>query len=225
MITPIIIDSGSKGNAIIYDNVIVDMGVSYKKAKDHIRNCKYLFLTHEHTDHFNKKALLKINEFRPDILIISPYYLQSNIEVIGLKNVMYIKPNIEYSIANFTFMAYELTHNVLNVGYSFTFFKEGKSFKIFHATDTYSLKDIEAKGYDLYCIEFNHDEEEIEKDILAKKLKGVWSHEVSSSMNHMSFQRAQAWLNDNFEFGKSQVIPLHLSSSYKPKEEKEDVNE
>lgn len=215
IIDPVIIETGSRGNCIVYDRIIVDMGVSYKKAKEHIKDCKYLFLTHEHGDHFNKNALIKINDYRPDILIIAPYYLKPNIEELGLRGIMYIKPNISYEISNVRFVAYELIHNVLNVGYSFEFIDGSERFKVFHATDTYSLDGIDAKGYDLYSIELNHDEDEIEKDIIAKTIKGEYAHEVTSSMNHMSFQRAQKWLDINFEFGKSRLIPLHISSTYK----------
>ena len=151
-------------------------------------------------------------------MIVSPYYLQDILDTINIRNLMYIKPNIKYAVANFTFMAHELKHNVLNVGYSFEIFKDDEIFKIFHATDTYDLEGIEAPGFDIYGIEFNHDEVEIEKDINKKKIMGIYSHEVSSSMNHMSFQRADKWLSKNFEYGKSKVIPLHLSSSYQSNE-------
>lgn len=42
-----IVESSSKGNMIMIDDVIcLDMGVSYKKAKPHLKNLKMLFISH-----------------------------------------------------------------------------------------------------------------------------------------------------------------------------------
>ena len=214
MIEPVVVATGSKGNCIIYDKVIIDIGVSFKKCQDHIRNCKFLFLTHEHGDHLNKTTLKKLIDHRPDILIIAPYYLEEKLYPLGLRNVHYIKPNVEYELPNLIFKAHEVTHDVLNVAYSLYFQEDHETYyKIFHATDTYSLDGIEAKDYDLYAVEYNHDEILIQKDIERKKILGQYAHEVAAVYNHQSFQRAQAWLNDQAK-PESRVMKLHLSSSY-----------
>lgn len=214
MIEPIVVATGSRGNCIVYGNIIVDAGVSYKKMEPYIRHCRYLLLTHEHGDHIKEATLRKINTLRPDIMIITPYYLVDKLLTAGIRNVCEIKPDVEYQLPGVVIKAHELVHDVLNVGYSMEFqLPEGKTYKIFHATDTYSLSHIEMRGYDLYAIEYNHDEIQIQKDIEHKKILGVFAHEVEATFNHHSFQRANAWLNDMAD-ENSQVLKLHLSSTY-----------
>lgn len=45
-----IISTGSKGNCIVVNNnILLDIGVSYKKIKPYLKNIKLVFISHRHT--------------------------------------------------------------------------------------------------------------------------------------------------------------------------------
>lgn len=45
-----IVSSSSKGNCIIVENfLMLDIGVSYKKIKDKLKDIKLIFISHSHT--------------------------------------------------------------------------------------------------------------------------------------------------------------------------------
>ena len=95
-------------------------------------------------------------------------------------------------------------HDVENCGYRI--FSYGK--KIFHATDTAHLQGIEAKGYDLYAIEHNYCEEEIEEIIRKKKALGQYSYEIGAINSHLSEQQARDFIYKN-KVGNCQILRLH----------------
>lgn len=45
-----ILSSSSKANCIIIENILaLDMGVSYAKVKNYLKNIKLIFISHKHT--------------------------------------------------------------------------------------------------------------------------------------------------------------------------------
>lgn len=69
----IMLSSGSKGNSLIIKpyQLIVDMGMSYKHYdKSILKHIKYVFLTHEHGDHFNVSTINQIMQNEPHITFI-----------------------------------------------------------------------------------------------------------------------------------------------------------
>ena len=45
-----IIASSSKGNAYIYNqDILLDVGISYIKIKDYLKNIRLILLTHQHS--------------------------------------------------------------------------------------------------------------------------------------------------------------------------------
>lgn len=83
-----------KDNKIIY----ID---PYKIEKE-MEDADFLFITHDHYDHFSKDDILKvINE---DTVIVIPESCSSKIEVLLLNNkIIYVKPNNKYEINNLKF--------------------------------------------------------------------------------------------------------------------------
>ena len=53
-----IISTGSKGNAVVINDVIlIDCGVSFRALKDVYKNIKIVLLTHIHSDHLTGEQL------------------------------------------------------------------------------------------------------------------------------------------------------------------------
>ena len=86
-----------------------------------------------------------------------------------------------------------LVHNVPNCGYHIRMNGE----RIFYATDTGTLDGVEAKGYDLYMIEANHTQSDIEARVIEKRAAGEFSYEIAAAQNHLSREQAEDWIYQN----------------------------
>ena len=62
-----IIATGSKGNAVKIDDILIDCGVSFKKLKDVYKHIRLVLLTHEHSDHFRPSTIRKLAAERPTL--------------------------------------------------------------------------------------------------------------------------------------------------------------
>lgn len=210
-----ILATGSTGNCVIInDFVAVDMGVSFKALKDVYKQLHIVLLTHEHIDHFNKTTIKRLAKERPALRFgcckwLVPNLLKcdvpkTNIDVYDIGRV--------YNYGAFQLAAIRLYHNVLNNGYRL--FIKGK--KAIYATDTAHLNGITAKDYDLYMIEANYTEEDLEERIIAKTAAGQYCYELNVADRHLSHEQASQFLLENM--GKnSNYVFLH---GHKDKPEK-----
>ena len=63
-----IISTGSQGNAVVINKVIlIDCGVSFKALQPFYKALKLVLLTHIHSDHFNKQAIKILARERPTL--------------------------------------------------------------------------------------------------------------------------------------------------------------
>lgn len=216
-----IISTGSKGNAVLINkNIMVDCGVSFKKLEGVYKNLQLVLLTHIHSDHFNKATIRRLAKERPTLRFGCCKWLLQDLIECGVKkiNIDLLEPGKRYACNNSRFIieVVELYHNVENCGYKLEI--NGK--KVFYATDTYCLDGIEAKNYDLYLVEANYDEEEIQKRIEEKEKNGIYVYEYQALENHMSKERVDKWLFENMG-EESEVKYLHRHEE-RGKNEQED---
>ena len=209
-----VVSSSSDGNAVIYLNkVMVDCGVPFKKLAGLYKDLSVILLTHQHGDHIKPDTLRKISINHPNIKFVCPEYLLFKVRpVVKRHQIVVVEVGKVYQIGNITFSPVRLYHNVENVGYRIMV----DNIKILHATDTCTLDGIVAKNYDLYAIEFNWDEETIQDYIDEKKQKGIYAYEEEAILNHLSWQKAQAFYESQ-KGAKSQLLKLHISSRYEGK--------
>ena len=206
-----VIGSGSLGNCIIYkDTIMVDVGLPFNKLEGYLKDIKIILLTHKHVDHFNESTIIKIGREFPNIYMVVPESLYSEFKALNYAgNNIILKEGQKFKIGKTLLESFKLFHDVPNVGWKII--KE--NYKIIHATDTGSISHIEAKNYDLYAIEHNYDEEIINNTITQKINDGVFAYEVRSREYHLSFQKANDWINSQRK-DTSEVLMLHISSSY-----------
>lgn len=95
-------------------------------------------------------------------------------------------------------------HNVNQCGYRV--FVDNR--KYLYATDTNTLDGIEAKNYDIYFVEANYIEAEIEEKIKAKIELGQYSYEIDAKYNHLSKEKCDSWLLKNMG-SNSEYVYLH----------------
>jgi Metal-dependent hydrolases of the beta-lactamase superfamily I len=203
-----IISTGSKGNAVVLNNrLLIDCGVNYKQLSPYVSGLQLVLLTHIHGDHFYPSTIKKLAKMRPtlrfgccdwllkDLISCGVQKWRIDIFTPGLANIY----NQDLQIT-----AVELSHNVPNCGYKI--FIDGE--KIFYATDTNNLNGITAPDYDLYMIEANYEDEEIQERIRKKEESGQYAYEYEVLKNHLSKQKCDDFIVRNAGT-KSKFIYMH----------------
>ena len=194
-----IISSSSAGNCYIYnEDLMIDIGVSYIKAKPYLKDIKLLLLTHSHSDHFNSKTIKKALYEYPNIKIICGKWLREKLIDIGVNkgNIYVLELDKTYDLGKYIITPVMAVHDVPNCGYKITIKSNG--YKIFHITDTGSLSHIEAKDYDWYSVEGNYESrDEIDRKIIESKNKGEFTYLERAKKNHMEQVATLNWLDKN----------------------------
>lgn len=201
-----VISTGSKGNAVIVnDEILVDCGVPYKMIQPYAAKLKIALLTHEHSDHFRKNTIAKLHFEHPTLRFGCCRWLKSKLEsTIQESRLDVYKVDGTYRYASFDITPVQLYHDVPNCGYRI--YANGE--KGIYMTDTKTAEGIEAKDYDLYMIEANYEEWELDQRLSSKLSKGQYAYEASVRERHLSREQADKWLEINdTNFGD--VIYLH----------------
>lgn len=205
-----IIATGSKGNAIVINNnILIDCGVPYKALNDVYRDLTIVLLTHIHSDHFKASTVKKLASERPTLRFACGEWLVPALVGCGVAKdkIDVLSANTKYNYGSFEIIPETLTHNVSNFGWHI--FIGDK--KIFYATDTGNLNGIEAKGYDLYMVECNYEQEEIEERIKEKEANGEYVYEYEVFANHLEKKQTDEFILANIG-EKSEYVYLHEHS-------------
>lgn len=204
-----IVSTGSKGNCIILnDFIMLDCGVSYKKIEKYLNEIKIIFISHVHSDHFNKTTIKKIAFEYPNIKFVVGEYLVEELVKCGvqMKNIWGLLLEDWYNLGICNVKVDYLLHDVPNDCIHIEF-PSGE--KIIYATDTSDIEHIKAKDYDLYLIEANYDtDEELEQRIKQDKEKGVFSYLERVKETHLSQLQAINWLQKNMN-ENSEYVFIH----------------
>lgn len=204
----VIISTGSKGNAVILNGeILIDCGVPYKSIKPYVKDLKLVLLTHVHCDHFKPETIRKLAGERPTLRFGCGKWLAQSLVACGVQKwrIDVYPPNIRNRYTNdFEIAMIPLIHNVPNCGYKMKINGE----KIFYATDCNSLDGIEAKDYDLYMIEANYEDGEIQERIAEKEANGEYVYEYQVLHNHLSKQKADDFIIRN-QGTNSRFVYLH----------------
>ena len=202
-----IISTGSCGNAILLDNrILIDCGVAFKTIQHIADSLQAVLLTHRHTDHLKPSTVRKLAKVKPDLLFICCDWLVFDLIDCGVtaQNISVVTIGKKHHFDGFSVCPVLLYHNVPQCGYRVYIGNE----RIFYATDTAHLDGISAKDYDLYLIESNYGEKEIQERIRAKLEKGEFCYELGVPDRHLSREQADAFLLENM--GKnSKCVYLH----------------
>ena len=202
-----IISSCSKGNAtIIRDIILIDCGVSFKQLNKVYKDIKLVLLTHIHKDHFNKITLKKLAEERPTLRFACCEWLVKDLIKCGVnkRNIDILEIGKKYDYKLFKIVPIKLYHDVLQCGYRILF----KDYKVIYATDTRTLKGIIAQNYDLYLLEANYTEEEMNERIKRKQEKYKYVYEYRAKENHLSKEKCDEFLLKNMG-ENSKYIYMH----------------
>lgn len=202
-----IISTGSHGNAVVLnDYILIDCGVPFKALNEVYKGLRIVFLTHKHNDHLNKATIKRLAFERPTLRFACGKWLVADLLEcdVSERNIDVLEIGKIYDYKAFKVSPVELYHDVPNCGYRLFF--EGE--KAIYATDTQHLEGITARGYDLYLIEANYIEEELQERIRLKQESGEYSYEMNAANRHLSKEQADAFLLDNMG-ENSQYVYLH----------------
>lgn len=206
-----VIASSSKGNMFkVDDKLVIDLGVTYKLAKEELENVEYVLLTHQHADHCNKTTIRKVHVNYPNIIFVGCEWmieLLTNMNV-DKKNLMQVEIGKVYKLNNYTISPIKAYHDVSNCGYRI---KKGFEY-LLHITDTYTLEGIKALSYDTGIIECNYDENTIDNVIQQDIEEKGFSHLQGAMNSHLSVQETLDFVTKN---NIKQLIPVHIGSSTK----------
>ena len=186
--------------------IAIDAGVTFKALKEVYKDLRLVLLTHEHIDHFRKATIKRLAKERPTLRFGCCKWLVNNLVNAGVdaENIDVYEIGKVYDYGAFKVSPVQLYHNVPNAGYRI-FFGEKKAI---YATDTGHLNGITAKDYDLYLIEANYTEEDLEERIIAKTAAGQYCYELNVASRHLSHEQASEFLLKNM--GKNgEYIFLH----------------
>lgn len=200
-----ILSSGSQGNAILFDDsILLDTGISFKK----LPRVKAVLLTHIHGDHFNQATIRNIHISDESIKFCCGDFLVDDLLKIGLpeENIKIIEAGKIYKIEGVIFSAFNLYHDTPNFGYRLM--KDG--YKHLHATDTFSMDGITARGYDSATLEANHCIDAAKAIIDKKKNDREFCHLERAIRTHLSVQKSVEFIKKN---KIKKYIPVHIGSS------------
>lgn len=207
-----VIATGSKGNAVLLDDfILIDCGVPYKAIAPYIKNLRLVLLTHTHGDHFNPTTIRRLCEERPTIRFVGCEWMVGPLLKAGvpahLIDVGVFTAGLCYDSGSkvVEIWPFVLYHDVENCGYKIHCNGE----LALYATDTGSMDGISAADFDLYMIEANYTEDEIQERIQRKLEAGEFVYEYRAAACHLSQKKAEAWLAANATPGKSKVVFLH----------------
>ena len=197
-----IISSCSTGNAtIIRDIILIDCGVTFKKLEKYYKQLKIVLLTHVHQDHFNRSTIKRLAQERPTLRFACCEWLLQPLLECGVErrniDILQIGTKYDYKLI-------KLYHDVNQCGYRILF----DDYKVIYMTDTKTIEGISAKNYDLYLVEANYKENELEERIKQKQLQGDFTYEWRVKDTHLSEEQCVEFLLNNM--GKnSEYVFMH----------------
>ena len=208
-----IINTGSKGNAVLlYGRILIDCGVPLKKLQPYIDGLQLVLLTHAHGDHFNPRTVAKLAELRPGLRwgcrewmaahLVDAGVNPSRVDVYKQKSFVYYPYGGDGDFISVC--PFDVPHDVPTCGYKLAIGRE----RVLYVTDAANLNGIEAPGFDLYMIEANYTDEDIQNRIDEKKAAGEFAYEIRAREQHLSKSQADDFIYRNIRHGGKYVY-LH----------------
>ena len=202
-----IIATGSSGNAtILNDHILIDCGVPMKSLRSYMKKLDLVLLTHQHSDHFKPSTVYGLHRARPSLRFACCEWMVPFLTIAGItpRVIDVLDTGQWYRVCGAIVSPFPLVHNVQNCGW--VIYEGGES--ALYATDTGSMDGISFPGLDLYLIEGNHSEAELEARAAAKIEAGIYSYEAAAAVNHLSRERALEWLSQNMG-PRSRYVFMH----------------
>lgn len=199
-----VIASGSRGNAVVIGDVLIDVGIPFMKLRDHLYNVKTILVTHYHLDHINGNTVKAIRRVFPWIKWVGNFQVAQFIDIDMICN-----PGFPIVIGEKEFIPFVCPHGDVECT-GFTWWDNGK--RIIYATDTSSLDYAPDGPYDYLFLESNHDELKIKA--IKEGRKPDQFHLLDGPLRHLSTQECKKFYYYNRRSRESKLIELHKSERF-----------
>lgn len=217
-----VIATGSSGNAVLHNTILVDCGIPKKELEPFIDEISAVFITHRHSDHWNAPS---VKMFAKDFI---PMYISNSDKRFFYKELgkefckeyvtfFNVGDTIDFknSIIQTRVKTDFLHHDVPNYCLEILIKTLGidKQTKIFHATDTGSLRGVKiGNKCNYYFIEANYQTWKL--DLLAEQSarEGKYNRYSRSKKTHLSKAQADKFY-EKHKMYKSRIEYLHKSTS------------
>lgn len=206
--------SGSKGNAVLINDILIDCGISFKQIKQRlslinkdIKDIKHLLITHEHDDHVSGIGTLLGNIDIPIYMTQKTYNnFGRNFDKIRGKNINFINYYEEFCLNNVLVTPIPLSHDSSDiVGY---IFKGDEQVSYFADTGYFKSENYKyVLNSNKYIIEFNHDIEMLNNSKRPRYL----IQRILSNKGHLCNQDACDILNQVKGDNTKIICPAHIS--------------
>lgn len=198
-----VIATGSRGNAVRIGHIMIDCGIPFSRMKEDLYLCDTLLITHTHSDHINKKTLLRIMEEFPRISIYGNY------DVAYQYHVNHIVGSKAFELKDGTRVTpIEGVHNVPVTYYVI----QKDDVNILYATDTCKVENPLGIKFDYFFLESNYDEQKLRLSANRYKRKGY--DPTESSLRHLSTKQCKTFYFINRRNKDSKLIELHMSERF-----------
>lgn len=200
-----IIQSGSDGNAVRINNIMIDCGVSFNKMKKELYKCDTLLITHNHSDHIKRSTLDIIRKEFPRIRVYAnpTVAYEYPVDEIICERPFTLPRHNDIVIYPFEGLHdTEVTYYVIKIG----------DINIIYATDTAKVENKLGLKFDYCFIESNYDEVKL-KQIAGQYAKGNYNP-LTSNIRHLSTQQCKTFYYVNRRDTKSELIELHKSKRF-----------
>lgn len=199
-----IVGSGSSGNCVIVDDIMIDCGVPFSHIKKYMYGIKTLLITHTHSDHINVGTLNKIETLFPSVTVCGNWDVANEHDVDLIAN-----PGYDFYAGGTYFLPFECSHDVPCTGYVWNTEDHGR---VIYATDTRHFKGAPDGLYDLFLIESNHDE--VKLRMAQGQIKKYGYDAYGGGMRHASTQLCKAFYYSRRRCKESILIELHKSGRF-----------
>ena len=204
IITYQILTTGSKGNAVLIDNILIDAGLTKKKLEQltSFDDIKHVFISHKHSDHFNKPLVRAFIEAGKDVYL--PEGVREKLDEEGkldwrdYDNVHAIPENCEFDCGEYHVTALAQKHwDIINYAYILT--KGDERYLYSTDLDTLEPSDL-GKGlygldkFDVIFLEGNYDEEWLREYIVS----GVSLLDDGFNFDTLTSDELNKWVRKNY---------------------------
>lgn len=199
-----IIASGSSGNAVRIENIMIDCGIPFGKMREELYKCNTLLLTHIHGDHIKKATLQRIRNEFPRIRIFGNANVAYHVPV---DKIIGSKP-FQLKRGNVTIYPFEGKHDVPVTYFVIDF----DGMKVFYATDTNEVLNPMGFKFDYIFCESNYCTKKLQE--IGKQYKTKGYDPFVNALRHLSTEKCKAFYYMNRKNKEVPLLELHKSKRF-----------
>lgn len=198
-----IIATGSTGNAVRIENIMIDCGIPFIRMKEDLYKVDSLLITHAHSDHVKPRTLERIRKEFPNIRVYA------NADVAYRYTVDKVIGTAPFKVrGKKRVIPFDGVHDVPVTGFVLLI----EDLNVLYMTDSARVNPPGDIKFDYMFLESNFDERKLRE--LSKQYKRRGYDPYSSVTRHLSTQKCKEFYYVNRRNEKSVLIELHQSHRF-----------